>query len=209
MRKYILLATILGLAFVAPLPALAQQDINSGNSAKLNDLQPQKGGKYFQETANTSQQGSGNDSNVASPNDLQQMQPNQSLVVIGAEPTITTTDNDDSDSIIKWLLGGSFLLLVLLAPALVYLKEIRSIEITKSSAPPKPKVEAEPTRVNKTADTPTKTKENPKDNDKKSSEKVDDKTTSVKKDTKPSAKATPKKKSKPKRKKKKRNKKKH
>lgn len=156
MKKILFTLTFFALlAFTTPV--LAQQQINN-DGATGGEIQQQVGGDYFQQNSN-GQQASGVTDNAGSS--VIQNAPNQPLEVSGAPASSDTTETKSG---IKWVVIFAAIFLILLSPALLYVRDLQKTgEITDDIGPLKaPKAEETVSSEVKEETKPTKKKSSAK-----------------------------------------------
>jgi hypothetical protein len=119
MKKLYLLAVTVALVGLSS-PALAQQQINN-DGASVNELQPQT--QNVQNNAGSTQGDNEDITRDVGNSDVLKNADVDKLNVVGA-PAGTTSTQDDN-GFVSWLLFGFGILLVLMAPALLYARDIR------------------------------------------------------------------------------------
>jgi hypothetical protein len=135
MKKILFTLTLLSL-FAFSVPAFAQQQINN-DGATGSEIQQQVGGEYFQQNSN-GQQASDVTDNAGSA--VIQNAPNQPLEVSGAP---ANSETEEAKSSFKWVIIFAAIFLILLSPALLYVRDLQKTgEITDDIGPLKaPKAE--------------------------------------------------------------------
>lgn len=120
MKRLYLTATVLAVIVFSP-GALAQQQINN-DGANANELQPQSQG--IQNNAGSERYKSDDITNDVGNSDVLKNAQVGQLNVVGA-PAGTTTTSEPSRGIFSWLVFAAGILLVLMAPALLYVRDVK------------------------------------------------------------------------------------